>query len=71
MLGHNPKLLINGALTGVVQLVYDMMDEWERQDFDRSMQPYLESIEAIGAGMSQIDTKGMARGTLFIYTGQK
>lgn len=55
----------------VIRTAYRMMDEWGKEDFDREVRPYLEPIQAVSMSVEPMDRKGMARGTLFIYTGQK
>jgi hypothetical protein len=55
----------------VIRTAYRMMDDWEREDFSRDVRPYLEPIQAISLGAEPMDRKGLARGTLFIYTGAK
>ena len=50
------------------QLAYRNMAEWERQDFDEAVRPFLEPIKAIGMAASPFDIeKGVGQSTLFIY----
>jgi hypothetical protein len=50
------------------RIVYENMSEWEREDFDQTVRPFLEPIKAIGSAASPTDLKkGLGQGTLFIY----
>jgi hypothetical protein len=54
-----------------IRIAYRVMDEYDRKAFNRDLRPYLEPIRAISLGTESVDKDGVARGTLFLYTGEK
>ncbi len=55
-------------LSEASRLVYSVLDPRGQEAFDEA-EPYLKSVRAIGMGVVPIDSEGVARGTLFLYSG--
>ena len=50
------------------RLLYKSLDEWDREDFDETVGPFLKPVVALGMAASPVDkSKGVTRSTLFIY----
>jgi hypothetical protein len=48
--------------------LYRAMDEFEKEDFNEEVRPYVGSIRAVTMGTTPMDKRGVLKGTLFVCT---
>jgi hypothetical protein len=53
---------------GAIAALYREMDDWEQDNFDESIRPYVESVVAIGMASKPMTDDGLREGVLFVYT---
>ena len=53
---------------GAIAALYREMDDWEQDEFDESIRPYVESVLSIGIASKPMTSDGLREGVLFVHT---
>ena len=51
-----------------IETLYEMMDDYDRENFDEEIRPYVESILSIGLASKPMTREGILGGVLFVHT---
>ena len=51
-----------------VEVIYRTLDDYDRDEFDENIRPYIESLLAISLATEPMDNNGVLGGALFVYT---